>query len=127
MLQPENLQYLGPELWDVESVPSVMERLGAELVTPAQVADLLAAGNIIGVVRGRTEFGPRAVLARTNACKCIHADPFWHACILTHIHTHTTQARPPVPPRVPILEHEGPHESAKSPRMVQASGPSLHL
>jgi carbamoyltransferase len=52
---------MGPELWDADTVPGLMADLGAVVVSPEDVADLLADGKIIGTVRGRTEFGPRAL------------------------------------------------------------------
>jgi len=61
---------LGPEYTDaqiqsyLESVAGVSERL-PDLALAQRVADLLAAGKVIGWFRGRMEFGPRALGARS--------------------------------------------------------------
>jgi carbamoyltransferase len=61
---------LGPEYTDaeiaeyLESVAGVSERL-ADLELARKVADLIAAGKVIGWFRGRMEFGPRALGARS--------------------------------------------------------------
>jgi carbamoyltransferase len=61
---------LGPEYTDaeiatyLESVAGVSERL-PDLALARKVADLLAAGKVIGWFRGRMEFGPRALGARS--------------------------------------------------------------
>ena len=61
---------LGPEYTDaeisayIESVAGVSERL-PDLALARRVAELLAAGKVIGWFRGRMEFGPRALGARS--------------------------------------------------------------
>jgi carbamoyltransferase len=61
---------LGPEYTDaeigayIESVAGVSERL-PDLALARKVAELLAAGKVIGWFRGRMEFGPRALGARS--------------------------------------------------------------
>lgn len=61
---------LGPEYTDaqiasyLESVAGVSERL-PDLALAQRVADLIAAGKVIGWFRGRMEFGPRALGARS--------------------------------------------------------------
>ena len=61
---------LGPEYTDaeiteyIESVAGVAERL-PDLALARKVAELLAAGKVIGWFRGRMEFGPRALGARS--------------------------------------------------------------
>jgi carbamoyltransferase len=61
---------LGPEYTDaevvtyLESVAGVSERL-SDLTLARRVAELLAAGKVIGWFRGRMEFGPRALGARS--------------------------------------------------------------
>jgi carbamoyltransferase len=62
--------FLGPEYSD-EEIAAVLDAEGApsELVPadelPGRVADLIAAGNVIGWFQGRSEFGPRALGARS--------------------------------------------------------------
>jgi carbamoyltransferase len=62
--------YLGPQYSDAE-IAAVLDAEGApnELVAaeelPGRVADLIAAGNVIGWFQGRSEFGPRALGARS--------------------------------------------------------------
>jgi carbamoyltransferase len=61
---------LGPEYTDaeigayIESVAGVSERL-PDLALARKVAELLAAGKVVGWFRGRMEFGPRALGARS--------------------------------------------------------------
>lgn len=61
---------LGPEFTDAEiasyldSVAGVSERL-PDLALARRVAELLAAGKVVGWFRGRMEFGPRALGARS--------------------------------------------------------------
>ena len=67
------LQYAGPRLFDVSTpLAKLVERTGfAERVeisleaSVEAVADLLAAGAVVGVARGRSEFGPRALGRRS--------------------------------------------------------------
>jgi carbamoyltransferase len=62
--------FLGPEFTDDE-IAAVLDAEGApsELVSaeelPGRVADLVAAGNVVGWFQGRAEFGPRALGARS--------------------------------------------------------------
>ena len=65
------LQYAGPELFDRNDLAAAVRQRGAWRVTPSEVGSLLREGAIIGLVRGRSEFGPRALghrslLARAN-------------------------------------------------------------
>ncbi len=62
--------YLGPE-FSSEEIQSFLEKMGASY-TPLsedelteQVADILEAGSVVGWFRGRMEFGPRALGARS--------------------------------------------------------------
>ncbi|MFC1482251.1 carbamoyltransferase [Myxococcota bacterium] len=67
--------YLGPS-YDAETIRATLDRLGAvyERINPADVpglaADLIADGQVLGLLHGRMEFGPRALGARS-----ILADP----------------------------------------------------
>jgi len=67
----DTLQYAGPELFDLTDLAEAVRQRGAWRVTPSEVGSLLRDGAIIGLVRGRSEFGPRALghrslLARAN-------------------------------------------------------------
>jgi carbamoyltransferase len=62
--------YLGPDIDDAQVIP-YLDELGCEYRTwpvqqlPRDVARWLAAGHIVGLCRGRMEFGPRALGARS--------------------------------------------------------------
>ncbi len=62
--------YLGPDIDDAQ-VASYLDGLGTEYRTwsvetlPSDIARWLAAGHIVGLCRGRMEFGPRALGARS--------------------------------------------------------------
>ena len=57
----EPLQYVGLNLWDIDNVGIALDTMGATDVSVKDVTKLLAGGNVIGVIRGRQEFGPRAL------------------------------------------------------------------
>lgn len=57
----EPLQYMGFDLWDAENMTAVLDTLDAKSVGVDYVAKLIAAKKVIGVIRGRQEFGPRAL------------------------------------------------------------------
>ena len=61
---------LGPEYGDAEIHQYIEQQAGvahklAEDELPVRVAELLAAGNVVGFFQGRMEFGPRALGARS--------------------------------------------------------------
>ena len=64
---PLSLAYAGPPLFDLADVPALANTRGAVYLGNgtatgiAQVAALLASGAIVGIARGRSEFGPRAL------------------------------------------------------------------
>ena len=55
------LQHAGPLPWDSALLGAYAARLNATRVSVEDVADLLAEENVVGVVRGRAEHGPRAL------------------------------------------------------------------
>lgn len=57
----EPLQYMGFDLWDADKATTTLDALGATTVGVSDVAELLADRKVIGVIRGRQEFGPRAL------------------------------------------------------------------
>ncbi|XP_030831521.1 uncharacterized protein LOC752072 [Strongylocentrotus purpuratus] len=60
--------YAGLPLFDVNYLDAVAMERDATKVTVAEVAALLVEGAIIGIVRGRQEFGPRALGHRSLVC-----------------------------------------------------------
>lgn len=62
--------YLGPA-WDDADIPGILSKLGAHFDVLDEndlfphVAELLAAGNVVGWFQGRMEFGPRALGGRS--------------------------------------------------------------
>ena len=53
--------FAGPFAWDVSDVDVYAKRYNASVVGAMAVAERLVSGDIIGVIRGRAEFGPRAL------------------------------------------------------------------
>ena len=65
--------YTGPE-WPADSVASVLQNAGAEGhevkgVLANDIGDLLIEGKILGVCRGKSECGPRALGHRSIICR----------------------------------------------------------
>ena len=59
---PQALTFIGPTLYDAPLVPALAELAGARVNTTAKdLAELLSRGHVIAVVRGGSEFGPRAL------------------------------------------------------------------
>ena len=59
--RPQRLQYSGPYVFDRHELPAAAARRGALPVHLNVVAGWLGHGHVIGMVRGRTEWGPRAL------------------------------------------------------------------
>ena len=57
----DTIHYTGPGVWDPEQLPSALASREAHRATVVELATRLLSGEIIGVVRGRAEFGPRAL------------------------------------------------------------------
>ena len=57
----DTLRYAGFPLWDLFQLPEEVLARGARRATVDDVARRLVAGQIVGVARGRAEFGPRAL------------------------------------------------------------------
>ncbi|GMH47951.1 hypothetical protein TL16_g00183 [Triparma laevis f. inornata] len=55
------LEFAGFPVWDEKELEDIVRREKGRLVDVEEVARMLVAGKIIGVVRGRQEFGPRAL------------------------------------------------------------------
>ena len=59
---PHGIALLGPRVWDLGDLNTYVVRHGASPTSVRGVAELLARrGTIVGMVRGRTEVGPRAL------------------------------------------------------------------
>ncbi|WP_146218067.1 MULTISPECIES: carbamoyltransferase C-terminal domain-containing protein [unclassified Caulobacter] len=69
-VEPVTVTYTGPAIQDPEALPAAVARLGAVKTGTKEIAELLHAGNVIAVMRGRSEHGPRALGHRS-----ILADP----------------------------------------------------
>ncbi|XP_072031403.1 nodulation protein NolO-like [Amphiura filiformis] len=57
----KDLMYTGLPLFDHDEIDAIAKERNARKVTVSEIADLLMQRHIIGVVRGRAEFGPRAL------------------------------------------------------------------
>ena len=55
------LEFSGFPVWDGGELKNIVEREGGRKTDAREVARLLVEGKIVGVVRGRQEFGPRAL------------------------------------------------------------------
>ena len=65
---PVDTTYLGPEVWDRRQLPKILyDRKGTKIEIKELVQKLIQ-GEIVGVVRGRSEHGPRALGNRSIIC-----------------------------------------------------------
>ena len=60
-IRPRSIAYLGPPLFDLDDLPRLAREKRASFMDVEACASTLAAGHVIGVVRGRQEFGQRAL------------------------------------------------------------------
>ena len=60
--------YLGPEVWDKSDLARILYERKGTFLDLNQLTDNLIAGKIYGVVRGRSEHGPRALGNRSIIC-----------------------------------------------------------
>jgi carbamoyltransferase len=70
-LKPEKAvdsTYIGPEVWDRDALYEYVNQYKANIVNLDQLAEDLANGKIVGVVRGRSEYGARALGNRSIIC-----------------------------------------------------------
>jgi carbamoyltransferase len=65
---PVDVTYSGASIVDIDTVPAAAGRYGAREVQPAGIAQLLADGCIVAVMRGLSEHGPRALGNRSILC-----------------------------------------------------------
>lgn len=60
--------YLGPEVWDKHTLPEILEKFNGRPLNLDNLIQDLMNGKIIGVVRGGSELGPRALGHRSILC-----------------------------------------------------------
>ena len=60
--------FLGPEVWDKDIIMDYIIEHNGEKYTPKLIVDELLQGKIIGVVKGKSELGPRALGNRSIIC-----------------------------------------------------------
>jgi len=69
---PIDCTYIGPAVWDrKELMTHVLSRRGKK-IKPEDLFDMVSRGMIIGLVRGRSEHGPRALGNRSIICSATH-------------------------------------------------------
>ena len=61
----QELMYLGLPLSDGATLKEFAEKYNAQRVTPEAVAEVLATEKVIGMMQGRQEVGPRALMHRS--------------------------------------------------------------
>ncbi|EDV25487.1 uncharacterized protein TRIADDRAFT_55626 [Trichoplax adhaerens] len=61
-------QYCGLPLHGLDSLTKLAQERNARVVTITELAEIIANGAIIGIARGRQEFGPRALGHRSIVC-----------------------------------------------------------
>lgn len=67
-LNPPNLTYAGFEILDQEKLPEYIQQYQAKPISTKEIAGLLAEGKILGIMRGNSEVGPRALGNRSLLC-----------------------------------------------------------
>lgn len=65
---PFDSTYLGPEVWDKNSLAEYIETYNGQPLNSSELIEDILNGKIIGVVRGRSELGPRALGNRSIIC-----------------------------------------------------------
>jgi len=65
---PVDTTYIGPEVWDRNLLPKILHDRKGIKIEIKELAQKLISGEIIGVVRGRSEHGPRALGNRSIIC-----------------------------------------------------------
>jgi carbamoyltransferase len=66
--------YMGPAVWDAHTLPEYVDKYNGKPFTFDNIIHELIAGKIIGVVRGRSELGPRALGNRSIICHAAASD-----------------------------------------------------
>lgn len=71
IIKPEaaiDVTYLGPEVWDRQELIRTSYERKAKALDINHLADYITSGKIVGIVRGRSEHGPRALGNRSILC-----------------------------------------------------------
>lgn len=63
-----NSTYMGPKAWDYNQLPEYVQKYDARLLNLKELITDLVNGKIIGVIRGGSEVGPRALGNRSIIC-----------------------------------------------------------
>lgn len=63
-----DITYNGFGILDIDELDNYINQYNATKVTPIEIATLLSKGNIIGILRGNSECGPRALGNRSIIC-----------------------------------------------------------
>jgi len=71
---PPKAVYCGLPTLDIDELPNIVEERNAKKVSKAHIAKLLKEGNIIGLVYGDSEIGPRALGNRSIVCDPSYKD-----------------------------------------------------
>jgi carbamoyltransferase len=69
-----NATFMGPEVWDKHNLMEYVEKYKGRIISYMEIAEELLKGKIIGVVRGRSELGPRALGHRSIICHAAAPD-----------------------------------------------------
>lgn len=64
----QNIMYNGYPILDIEELPQRVTKYCGKKVTSDEIAELISEGNIIGVMKGRSEVGARALGHRSILC-----------------------------------------------------------
>lgn len=70
-IKPENAfdgTYMGPDAWDAHTLAEIVEKYNGNLLDKKELINDLVSGKIVGVVRGGSELGPRALGNRSILC-----------------------------------------------------------
>jgi carbamoyltransferase len=67
-IEPMDCTYAGPLVWDRKELMNIVHEKNGTPLDTAILADYIASGKIIGVVRDRCEHGPRALGNRSILC-----------------------------------------------------------
>ena len=71
IINPQNIvdtTYIGPPVWDQMDLPRYLIERESKEIDYNVISDEIIAGSILGVVRGRSEHGPRALGNRSIIC-----------------------------------------------------------
>ena len=70
--KPIDCTYIGPEVWDRKELTAHVLWRNGKKIDPRDLVDFISSGKIVGLVRGRSEHGPRALGNRSIICSATH-------------------------------------------------------